>query len=119
MEEDIFMSIQKNWQTRWIRISNKIRKLGNFSEVSQLGTPTPYHPVNLIFVVSEAYVIGYTFFVSYNGTWRLEYTLDPTQRVRVCMNKISGIKTERELLEKVSWLLETIRKQCGVSQRTE
>lgn len=99
----------------YVKIGQKIQKLGNFSEISQCGYPSQYFPVNLFCRISEAYIIGYSFYVSYNGaTWSIDYSLTPCVEVRTDMEHIRGIKTEKEMLREVDELLWKIREQCGI-----
>ncbi len=96
-------------------IASKIMKMGKFSDVHNCGFPTEYCPVNLYFQICEPYVIGYSFYVSYDwGKWEIDYTLNPSVKRRTDMQNISGIKTDRELYEKVKSILNKIRQQCGV-----
>lgn len=97
------------------RVAEKIRNMGKFCDIHQCGCLTQHCPVNLYFQLSEAYIIGYAFYVSYDwGTWSIDYTLDPTIKMRTDMRHISGIKTDKEMYAKVEEIINKIRKHCGV-----
>lgn len=97
------------------RIANKIAKMGKFSDIHNCGYPTEQNPVNLYFQLCEAYVIGYSFYVSYDwGKWNIDYTLDPSIRIRTNMQHIRGIKTDREMYAKVEEIINKIREQCEI-----
>lgn len=97
------------------RIAEKIRKMGTFSNIHNCGCPTENHPVNLCFELSEAYIIGYRFYVAYSfGSWSIDYTIDRPVNMRTDMQSIRGIKTDREMYAKVEEIINKIREHCGV-----
>jgi len=99
------------------KVADKIRKMGSFSEIYNCGNPTSFTPVNLYFQLCEAYVIGYTFYICYNGTtWSIDYTLDPSVTMRCKMQSIRGIKTDREMYQKVKEIIDSIREQCKTTK---
>jgi len=98
------------------KIAQKIRKMGKFSNIYNCGCPTEYNPVNLHFKLSEPYIIGYEFYVYYNGyEWSIDYSLNACVRLRTDMQSIRGIKTDREMYIKVEEVINKIRKHCGVN----
>ena len=99
------------------KVAEKIRKMGSFSDVHNCGCPTQHCPVNLYFQLCEAYVIGYGFYVSYDwGKWSIDYTIDRPVNTRAEMQSINGIKTDREMYEKVEKIINMIREHCGVKK---
>ena len=97
------------------KVAAKIEKMGKFSDVHNCGYPTEHCPVNLYFQLCEAYVIGYGFYVSYDwGKWSIDYTLNPNVTMRADMQSINGIKTDKEMYEKVEEIINKIREQCGM-----
>lgn len=102
----------------YCRVAKKVGKLGTFSKVAQYGYPNEYHPVDLYFQICEAYVIGYGFYVSYSlGEWEIDY--GKVHQPRYQMRSIRGIKTEREMLERLDAVLWEIRGWCGVKKPSE
>ena len=97
------------------RVANKIRKMGNFCDIHNCGSPTEHFPVNLSFQLCEPYVIGYIFYVAYDwGKWNIDYTLDTSIKMRSDMKHIRGIKTDRDMYTKVEEIINEIRDNCGV-----
>ena len=98
-------------------IAVKIGKMGHFRAIYQCGSPSNYHPVNLYCELSEAYVIGYKFYVSYSPReWGIDYSLDTSIDRRADMTHISGIKTDKEMYAKVQEVIDKIREHCGVKK---
>lgn len=92
--------------------------MGSFYDIHYCGVPTEYCPVNLRFQLCEAYIIGYAFYVSYRwGSWSIDYTLNPSIKMRADMKHISGIKTDRKMYAKVDKIINKIREHCGVESR--
>lgn len=92
------------------RIARKIREMGSFCDIHNCGCPTEHVPVNLYFQMCEPYIIGIGFYVSYDwGEWSIDYTLNPSVKMRADMEHIRGIKTEREMYSLVSNVIGKIR----------
>lgn len=93
----------------WKKISERIMKLGRFTDVHQCGFPSEYHQVDLHFRVNEPYIIGYSFYVSYSfGMWKVDYAEKPVE-LRTDMKHVYGIKTEKEMLKAVDRYLQDLR----------
>ena len=102
------------------KVASKIEKMGKFSDIHNCGYPSEHYPVNLYFQLCEAYIIGYGFYVACEwGKWSINYTLDPTITRRADMQSIRGIKTDREMYEKVEEIINKIRVHCGVKTAIE
>ena len=96
------------------KVAEKIWEMGDFCDIHNCGFPTEYRPVNLRFQLCEPFVIGYIFYVSfYHGRWNIDYTLDSSVTSRADMQSIRGIKTDREMYEKVEEIINQIREHCG------
>lgn len=96
------------------KVAEKICKMGFFCDVHNCGCPKEHSPVNLFFQLSEPYIIGFRFYVSYSfGMWRIDYTLDNSVRSRAGMQSVSNIKTDREMYKKVEEIIDEIRSSCG------
>lgn len=96
------------------KIANQIMKMGTFSDIYNCGCPTEHRPVNLCFQLSEPYIIGYKFYVSYmDHKWRIDYTLDNSVEIRTNMKSIVDIKTDRDMYCRVENIINEIRKKCG------
>lgn len=92
------------------RIAKKIRKMGKFSDVHNCGYPTENYPVNLCCELSEPYIIGYIFYIAYDfGEWSIDYTFDPSIKLRSNMQHINGIKTDKEMYMNVEKIISEIR----------
>lgn len=99
------------------KVAEKIRKMGCFCDIHQCGSPSENHPVNLYFLLCEAYCIGYGFYVAYSfGNWSIDYTLNPAVKMRTQMKHIAGIKTDKEMYQRVDDILKKIRTQCHTNQ---
>ena len=107
-----------NFKKKYLIIAdpaNKIRKMGNFCDIHNCGSPTEHFPVNLSFQLCEPYVIGYVFYVAYDwGKRSIDYTLDTSIKTRADMKHIRGIKTDRDMYTKVEEIINEIRDNCGV-----
>lgn len=100
------------------KVAEKIRKMGGFSEISNCFSPTPHNPVDLYFRISEPYIIGIEFYVSYSfGKWIIDYTIDKPVSRRTDMRSIRGIKTDKEMYFTVEKIINQIRKAHGVKER--
>ena len=100
------------------KVGKRVMKLGKFGKVEQCGSPSKYYPVHLIFHICEAYIIGYSFNVIYDGIcrkWQINYSLNPNPEgsMRIMDRKIT-VKMDRELYMAVENVLNLIRRQCGV-----
>lgn len=97
----------------YMRIAKRIEKMGTFSDIHNCGYPIEHLPVNLYFELSESNVKGYCFYVAYDfGKWQIDYTLDNSIKVRVKMQHIRGIKTDREMYETVEKVIYKIREKA-------
>ena len=97
------------------KVAEKIRKLGKFCDIHNCGCPTEDTPVNLYFQLDEPYVINYRFYVSYScSEWCIDYTLDNSICSRIDMQHIRGIKTDKEMYNKVEEIINNIRRFCNV-----
>ena len=97
------------------KYAKKISEMGKFGYITQEGEPNRFHEVNLKFQLCEPYVIGYFFYVSYSfGKWSIDYSLKSFEDVRVNMEHIEGIKTDKEMYENVKEIINKIREHCGV-----
>ena len=96
------------------KIAERIKKMGNFSDIHNCGCSTEHYPVNLYCELSEPYIIGYTFYIAYDwGKWSIDYTLDTSVKMRSDMQHINGIKTDREMYMNVEKIIHKIRENCG------
>lgn len=96
------------------KVAERIRKMGYFSSIYNCGSPSVCHPVNLCFELSEPYVIGYTFYVSYSfGKWTIDYTIERPETIRYKMQSIGGINTDAEMYARVEEILNRIRRHCA------
>ncbi len=99
----------------YIKVAERIRTMGNFCDIHNCGCPTKNHPVNLYFQICEAYIIGYGFYVPYEcNEWSIDYTLDNAVKIRSDMQTIRGIKTDKDMYNKVEEVINKIRRKCGV-----
>lgn len=97
----------------------KVMKLGHFVDVYQVNGPTENHQVNLHFTVCEPNIIGYSFYVSYSfGKWGIDYAEEPV-KMRTDMKSVSGIKTEKEMLQVVEKYLQELREKVAACPRSE
>jgi len=102
------------------RIAQKIREMGSFCDIHNCGCPTEHVPVNLYFQMCEPYIIGIGFYVSYDwGKWSIDYTLNPSVKMRADMEHIRGIKTEQEMYFLVSNVIEKIRDSVNKKKEAE
>lgn len=98
------------------RVAKRIGEMGTFCEIFNCGCPTENFPVNLYFKLSEPYVIGFEFYVSYSfGEWSIDFTLDNSIHIRTDMQRIRCIKTDREMYSKVEEIIGKIRNLCRTS----
>jgi hypothetical protein len=95
------------------KVAAKILKIVK-ANIVQCGSPTCYNSVNLRIQITEPYIIGYVFYVAYNGTsWTINYTYESGLDIRYKMTAIS-VKTEKEMLSNVKEIVDNIREKCGV-----
>lgn len=97
------------------KVAEKILKMGRFCDIHNCGEPHEHMQVNLFCQLSEPYVIGYRFYVAFDGReWNIDYTLNPAVKMRSQMKKIRHIKTEKEMLLHLKEIIHEIRKQEGI-----
>jgi hypothetical protein len=91
---------------RYQRISEKLCKLACFVDVHQCGYPSRYYPVNLYARAANGVglYIGQGFGRK-TTDWSIEYTYNPKLNTRSDMNSISGIRTQKEMLQVVASIL--------------
>lgn len=92
----------------------KISKMCKFCDIHQCGSPSKHHQVNLFFQLSEPYLLGFKFYICYSfGEWNIDYSIDKTVQMRADMKTIRGIKSDKEMLEKVEEVIQQYRKQVA------
>lgn len=95
----------------YIKIADRISKMVKCS-ITQCGSPTQHTPVDLNVQITEAYVIGYSMYICYNcGKWSIDYSRYPCDDIRVNMNHIKNIKTDKEMFDCVRQIVAELRKK--------
>ena len=92
---------------RYERIVKKVEKMGHrFYDVHECGYPTNYTPVNLYFGAFSGvrFYIGQGF--DKGNEWRVDFSYDPSVRMRSDFQSIGHIPTEKKMLQIVHDVLE-------------
>lgn len=84
------------------RMENKISKMALFTQISQLGSPTKTHPVNLFCEIGNGTTIIY---ISKDfGKWSIDWSHGETD-VRIWMKHLKRLKTQKEVFEAIEMIL--------------
>lgn len=95
----------------YIKIADRISKMVKCT-ITQRGTPTQNNPVNIEIEIKEPYVIGYSMYICYDfGRWSIDYSRYPCDDIRVNMNHIKNIKTDKEMFDCVRQIVAELRKK--------
>ena len=87
---------------KYINTALKIKKLANFIDIHNCGSPTHNWPVNLCCRTTD----GITIYVALiYGKWSIEWSYDPKMEIRSKMPTRSGIRTQTEALDYVKRIL--------------
>lgn len=100
------MSYRMNPRDRMVRVACRIGKMGKFKTIHNCGSITRSNPVNLLCQTTD----GVRFYVAQGlggdpDTWSVDYTYNPECDVRVEMNSINGIPTQRDMIAIVEKIL--------------
>lgn len=95
----------------YIKVANRLTKMFRCS-ITQCGTPTQDNPVNLHVNINEPYIIGYSMYICYNcGKWSIDYSRYPCDNIRVNMNHIKNIRTDKEMFDTVRQIVHKLRQK--------